>query len=683
LDFEGGIEDDITDDIYCLQEDKLHTEEDNKKNLAERKKQKTLGIIRQLQERYRELKEKNASYDPSFRLSGEELQVDEEYDKILQSRVDHLLEETTKELEWDKKYAELKRDKLKNYFIDELQCPKFTLKAFKSPNSVTTFRVKKLSEYAEKHLDEINRILEEEFQAQAEEEANKTNADTRLFDDSKLGNSSMLMKKNLSMKQSKLDDANATVSSKQAFEKKKMRSTMPEKKPYEKYDREKAKKEAEERQAELAELERNRPTKDAFKPEIDEEIMRFGDKKLKSSPDYIVPEDQRMNVGKKRKHMFLLYEILYNSKKEFNDKLVNLRRNKMEIIEKINKYNARLKEIDAELEVTQEYYTPTLDEAVEYPEKAYEISDEQVTEYAKKKEEERLAQQQKGAFFGSVPQQTNPTTKTEPQNTVAPQVNQGKVIIQTKDRKNKKFVPSKLEEELIAVQKIRLESEKKDLLEQINKDIEEFDKQIARLQLDKAFLESNMKVVEMKLITSFQELIILNDMEDHDNMLINQLLEARKEKNHYEAQNTEIAKQIFNNGEKALGVERELGEVTNKYNQYFMDDINKANKIFAFYQKFHRRRIEKENKKRNEGDEDEADDDGDDDLDFDDDDDDEEKPDISPVESDPDLKKLVERRNELEDTKAALIKEKESLETQRRITNTKLNQIGDKISKVI
>lgn len=95
--------------------------------------------------------------------------IDSEYDEILRSRVTDLLEETNKELAWDIAYHELKANKLKDYFIDELYCHRFRLKAIKTQNSVTTFKVKKLSEYAEKELYEINRILDEEFRSQLEE----------------------------------------------------------------------------------------------------------------------------------------------------------------------------------------------------------------------------------------------------------------------------------------------------------------------------------------------------------------------------------------------------------------------------------------------------------------------------------------------------------------------------------
>ena len=69
-------------------------------------------------------------------------------------------------------------------------------------------------------------------------------------------------------------------------------------------------------------MEKTKPNKEAIEPDsmklIKEAENTLGDYKLKSSPTYDVPENQRMNVSKKRKHMFLLEEFIYNSKMKFN-----------------------------------------------------------------------------------------------------------------------------------------------------------------------------------------------------------------------------------------------------------------------------------------------------------------------------------------------------------------------------
>lgn len=46
--------------------------------------------------------------------------------------------------------------------------------------------------------------------------------------------------------------------------------------------------------------------------------MTKGDYKLKSSKDYNVPENERLNITRKKKHMFVHYNYLFTSKKQFN-----------------------------------------------------------------------------------------------------------------------------------------------------------------------------------------------------------------------------------------------------------------------------------------------------------------------------------------------------------------------------
>jgi len=69
------------------------------------------------------------------------------------------------------------------------------------------------------------------------------------------------------------------------------------------------------------------------------------------------------------------------------------------------------------------------------------------------------------------------------------------------------------------------------LVDEITSEVEHFDQEITKYQGIKNILEGDMKIAEMKLITHYQELLILNDMEDKDNVLIGKLFECRKEKN--------------------------------------------------------------------------------------------------------------------------------------------------------
>ena len=54
------------------------------------------------------------------------------------------------------------RQKVEDYFLNELEVDRFTVKALKTQHLVTTFKVKKMSDYINKTLEEIYQFLNED-----------------------------------------------------------------------------------------------------------------------------------------------------------------------------------------------------------------------------------------------------------------------------------------------------------------------------------------------------------------------------------------------------------------------------------------------------------------------------------------------------------------------------------------
>ena len=96
-----------------------------------------------------------------------------------------------------------------------------------------------------------------------------------------------------------------------------------------------------------------KPTADAADPQDLEAIAyaetHMGDYKLKSSPNYEVPEGQRINAEKKEKQLLLLEESMHTTRITFNRKVLALREQKLELIKSTQKANQRIRSIDAEL----------------------------------------------------------------------------------------------------------------------------------------------------------------------------------------------------------------------------------------------------------------------------------------------------------------------------------------------
>lgn len=155
--------------------------------------------------------------------------------------------------------------------------------------------------------------------------------------------------------------------------------------PQAKIEREKLRQEEEEIRKKQEQLEKTKPTKESFEPDhlrvIQEAIETLGDYKLKSSKDFVVPENQRMNVSKKRKHMYMLEEFIYNTKVKFNHQLIALKKRKVDLIDKIKRYNVQIKRINEQLGKTETLFTAEIDRELEDPTSFMEISDEQITEY--------------------------------------------------------------------------------------------------------------------------------------------------------------------------------------------------------------------------------------------------------------------------------------------------------------
>ncbi len=67
----------------------------------------------------------------------------------------------------------------------------------------------------------------------------------------------------------------------------------------------------------------------------------------------MVPENERLNVSRKKKHLFLHYQYLFEEKKDFNKRLNNLRLKKKELVERLTPLNDKLKKINRDLGVEE------------------------------------------------------------------------------------------------------------------------------------------------------------------------------------------------------------------------------------------------------------------------------------------------------------------------------------------
>jgi len=72
---------------------------------------------------------------------------------VLYDRNEHKIEETKKEVAWGIEKNTVYLNKLKNKFYDLLEFEKFTVKGIVNDAYVTTFRVKKMSEFLQQNIE--------------------------------------------------------------------------------------------------------------------------------------------------------------------------------------------------------------------------------------------------------------------------------------------------------------------------------------------------------------------------------------------------------------------------------------------------------------------------------------------------------------------------------------------------
>lgn len=169
---------DVTDPtIYSIQQSKLRTEEDARLRLAEKKKTQVRNQINRLREWFTKVNNQNVSADKHLQAAEDDFQIDPYFFQVLFDRNEAAIEETKKEVAWPIEYHTVNLNKLKNKFYDVLEFEKFTVKGITADSYVTTFRVKKMSEFLQQNIESFKQMLENEIVGKDNDDDEEFNED--------------------------------------------------------------------------------------------------------------------------------------------------------------------------------------------------------------------------------------------------------------------------------------------------------------------------------------------------------------------------------------------------------------------------------------------------------------------------------------------------------------------------
>ena len=262
---------------------------------------------------------------------------------------------------------------------------------------------------------------------------------------------------------------------------------------------------------------------------------------------------------------------------------------------------------------------PTIDEQVEYPQKFFDINDNDLTEYEelkrKRAEEEKMKDRPKGGK-GKKDKEKDAKAKADAE---AEAAKEKKVVVekeevvhvyhrQMAERKDKKVQETEIDLEMKQIQMIELQYEKENLSGEVNKLINDFDDEIKEMQKEKYRLESDLKNADMKLILLFEELILLGSMESKDKELTTKLGSSTSEKGFIIRDINEITKKLQQKRGEIESIKQEEQELMRQFHELCPENHEKYDEILKFYEKItKKRKHNKEKVKAEDGEEEDED----------------------------------------------------------------------------
>lgn len=185
--------------------------------------------------------------------------------------------------------------------------------------------------------------------------------------------------------------------------------------------------------------------------------------------------------------------------------------------------------------------------------------------------------------------------------------------LEFKERKGKKTKESKLLDQVKMIRTLRLETEKKNLMLDLENDINTFDQDLEIQLTQKVMLEYEIKIVGMKGITFYEELIIIEAFEQRDNELLERLDEQKQALSELNSKRAELLNANANETDNQKNLLMKLKEAEASYKEkIFPNNTTKQDTVYAIY------KLQQKAKEEKEKGEDEGDADGDFDPDYDD-----------------------------------------------------------------
>ncbi|NXX47244.1 CFA44 protein, partial [Tricholaema leucomelas] len=499
LEKEVATEDIENPDAYNIEQVKQKEEYDRIMKEAEEKKKKKRKELLALRQEFLFLLQKNQELPKHMQLQREEFEMDHRIFEELSRQTAQRIQLVQKELAWEHKKNLIGLQKLQNQFRDSLEFDTVVVHAIQSNHEISTYRLLAMPEkcYQDKQMWE---------QAEERELVTETTDPVGVGEEAAETLETLEMRKPTTRYiESKREQIKRSV---------------------EKYNAVKAK--IVKRKAEWDELYKSKPTDDYEDPKDAEDIKaaqeNMGFYELKTATNYRVPEHKHMNVEKKMMQLTSLEMLIHEKKTNMNKEIMSLRDLKVSTIEEIRILVQELKSIQAALDLSECLPLPLIPQLHpdEFPEKKFECDSDILLKFKEEQEATAKVQEQlEGASsshlfrheFLRAPSKEE-AAGAQPVKTASSQVTGQKKLLEIE-----KSEPTEMELEKLKREKVKNLYLQETLIKKINALVICFDAELRLLRHKKLKLDVQLKSADLHYITWYEELLILRNLEKHENLL--------------------------------------------------------------------------------------------------------------------------------------------------------------------
>ncbi|XP_069058886.1 cilia- and flagella-associated protein 44 isoform X1 [Pleurodeles waltl] len=598
------VPEDIEDpNAYSIENAKQKLEYDQMVKEAEEKKASKRQELSVLRSKFSELLMKNKDLPSHMQLERGEFEMDQRIREEMERLTSERIRTVLKELAWEQEKYRIGLHKLQARFRASVEYDTVVVHAIGSSHQVSTYRLLALSEKYHKVRGQLGKKQSTRFDARFKE--SDIAREARAAEESRSVESKGIREpvgKRLKHQWSGL-------AAKRADKLEKM---------IEKADKAKAK--ILQRKKEWEDLFNQKPSDNYEDPKdvtaIHAASENMGDFRLKTAPNYTVPEHMRMSADRKRHQLAMLEELMHEKKAAMNRWILSLRDLKLATIEEIQALVKDLKGIQSKLDPSKHLPIPAVPQMQpdETPEKRFEYNDEILNKFRLTEEKQLQApnsSEQQGGFggfggsqgqivtrkdSGSQSQLSFSSTSGTQQSIMTPDLSQAT------DKEESGF--TNLELEIMKVEEIKNMYHQQRIIKKIQQLKTLFDAELRLLRHQKMKLDVQMKMGDLRHITLFEEMLFLKDFEKLEDKLQENVNKRLHEKEEVKWKSKDLQQQLE---VKKLAIAK-LQEREKALQTTFQASLGENNKFADFLTKVFKKKIKRTKKKVVHGEEDEDED---------------------------------------------------------------------------